>query len=299
MNHIIQQGLPTRLYCQAFEAFAKRTDQKDVAVEAIATRYPGFKSRGGGEPQRLRAGWALLDVGCGSGDITLSLLEILDHCAEGPLTVIFLDPSRPLLDVAREEAARRGLDERHNLFFVNDTAENFIEKPGVWAAHMFDLVLLSHSLYYLRGGLSLALQMRKRVRRGGKLLIIQYARESDSRRVREIYLEACRSLSALALSGEEVEVSLRQRGLGFVRDVVRSRVEFDFDEDMLKYGHRSVTSVGKKKTPAVLLTEFFVRQEWDKIPDIARQRIYNLYRTRKRKNRVALSLVDLFIWIDA
>jgi SAM-dependent methyltransferase len=74
----------------------------------------------------LRAGERVLDVGCGCGATTLALAE-----AVGPTgRVVAVDVSQPMLDRARERAARAGLGDR--IEFRLDDAQTAKLEPGAY-----------------------------------------------------------------------------------------------------------------------------------------------------------------------
>jgi ubiquinone/menaquinone biosynthesis C-methylase UbiE len=111
----------------------------------------------------LAPGMRLLDVGCGPGTITMDFVELLGE--DGHVTA--LEVTDDALDLARQEAARRGLDRVH--FVTGD-----VEALDL-ADDSFDVVHAHQVLQHLADPVAALGEMRRVCRPGGLVA----ARESD------------------------------------------------------------------------------------------------------------------------
>lgn len=102
----------------------------------------------------------ILDAGCGTGLLTLSLLRVLER----PARITALDLSASSLTAARRGRREIVADERHQVGF---TQGNVLQLP--FADHSFDLVVTSGALEYvpLEAGMQ---ELARVVRPGGYLI---------------------------------------------------------------------------------------------------------------------------------
>lgn len=123
----------------------------------------------------VQEGWNVLDVGAGTGYLSLTLAEAVG--ASG--SVYCLDRSSQLLELIQQKAKKRGLK---NIQLFNGNADR-LDFPD----HHFDAVLSSYLLHELA---SLASQMIKECYRVlkplHKLVIADFRRIEDAERLQEI-----------------------------------------------------------------------------------------------------------------
>lgn len=150
-----------RLVSRQFDPIARTYDLADAVLSA------GLDSRWRRRAIRLlelRPGDRVLDVCGGTGD--LAFLALRDTRPDG-LTVVY-DFNRPMMDVGRERAARRGSDGRSR--FVQGDAEALSFPAG-----SFDAVTIGFGLRNLvRPEAGLA-EMRRVLRPGGRLMILEFS----------------------------------------------------------------------------------------------------------------------------
>lgn len=106
----------------------------------------------------VRSGWRCLDVGCGSGDVTLEIARMLGE--RGSVVGIDIDTTK--LELARKEAAESGLQ---NVEFRVVDVNDWSEPLG------YDLVFSRFLLQHLSQPLDLIRRMWAAVRSGGALVV--------------------------------------------------------------------------------------------------------------------------------
>ncbi|OGL94643.1 hypothetical protein A2348_03400 [Candidatus Uhrbacteria bacterium RIFOXYB12_FULL_58_10] len=116
-----------------YDAWLRLSNEKDLLLE----RLPAIlrPTRFGSAPGRKR----VLDVGCGTGHASLRVLSLFDSLGI-PVMYVAADPYQEQLDRFRDAAAHRS-----DVTFLRARLED-IPRPPI----PFDLVIASHSLYYLR-----------------------------------------------------------------------------------------------------------------------------------------------------
>lgn len=118
----------------------------------------------------LRLGEHVLDVGCGTGTLTILAKE-----AVGPSGIVCgIDASREMIARARAKAARAGIEIR----FENAAAQ-VLSFPD----SSFDLVLSTMMLHHLGRGArrELAAELRRVLKPGGRTLLVDFARPAMRR----------------------------------------------------------------------------------------------------------------------
>ncbi|MEJ7585415.1 MAG: class I SAM-dependent methyltransferase [Acidimicrobiales bacterium] len=103
------------------------------------------------------SGAKILDVGCGCGTTTLALAERVGPSGE----VVGIDPSAPMLEVAREAAAARGTGA---VSFVEGDAGTHPFEP-----HAFDVIFSRLGIMFFDEPDAAFANLRRALRRGGRL----------------------------------------------------------------------------------------------------------------------------------
>lgn len=106
----------------------------------------------------VRPGWRCLDVGCGSGDVTLEIARMVGE--NGSVVGIDIDPVK--LDLARNEALKSG---PRNIEFRVVDVNKWSEPPS------YDLVYCRFLLQHLSQPLDLIRRMWTAVKSGGALAV--------------------------------------------------------------------------------------------------------------------------------
>ena len=115
-------------------------------------------------PALLRAGEAVLDVGCGTGTLALAAKR-----AVGPAGAVHgIDPSAEMIARARAKAAKAGA----GITFETGVAESLPFEEG-----RFDVVTSTVMLHHLRRATREAAvaEMRRVLKPGGRLLVVDFA----------------------------------------------------------------------------------------------------------------------------
>lgn len=127
-----------------------------VAAQApLDTMFQPFEQRLVAAARAASAS-AVLDVGCGSGATTLALAKALGDDGK----CLGIDVSAPLLELARERAARSGSTAR----FVCADAQRFAFEPAT-----FDLVVSRFGVMFFDDSVAAFVNLRGAVRAGGQL----------------------------------------------------------------------------------------------------------------------------------
>lgn len=106
----------------------------------------------------VRPGWRCLDIGCGSGDVTLEVARMVGENG----SVVGIDMDAMKLDLARTEAVERGLQ----------TIEFRVVDVNDWSEPLgYDLVYCRFLLQHLSQPLDLIRRMWAAVKSGGALVV--------------------------------------------------------------------------------------------------------------------------------
>jgi len=265
-------------YC----AFVDFTRQKELAAGAIYRKAVSHRARG-------RELFRICDIGCGSGDIIISLLRRIraQSCLEAQ--VVLVDPSARMLDIAGNRVTRTLACD---LECIQSTAEQAVQSIGDRAK--YDLVLCVHALYYIKNPKAVIQGMLDAVAPGGWLGIVVNSADSDIKRVRRAYYgESGRDDFAIA----ELEVLEMAAEVGVQADVeyLASRLAFPVDE--LEGLTLSAIDERRPQALSLRLTRFFVaHSQWPGPSLEALERVKEFYLSRRRGDRIVLDLREACLW---
>jgi ubiquinone/menaquinone biosynthesis C-methylase UbiE len=161
----------------------------------------------------LRAGMSCLDVGCGSGDVTLKMAALVE--AEG--NVVGVDRDQAILRLAGQEAERQGL----SVAFHRLDAEELTEESS------YDLVFARYLLSHLPRPERVVEVMVRALRPGGRLVLedvffpghVCYPANAAFDRYLELYQAATRTNE-----GGDAAIGPRLLGLALEAGLVEVRV---------------------------------------------------------------------------
>ncbi len=208
---------------------AHDAEYDDQSISFLETLWgEGYLSPGG--PEEIRAvlhgtdlrGLKVLDIGCGSGGITLSLAE--DY---GAARVTGIDVEAPVLARARRRAGERGLDDRVDFIQVEPG-------PFPFPADSFDVVFSKDSIIHIPDKEALFADVMRILAPGGRLLASDWMIAHDDEPSPEMkrYIEQ-EGLSFAMASPERyrraleaagfIDVELRNRNPWYV-DVARGEL---------------------------------------------------------------------------
>ena len=108
------------------------------------------------ERSHVGAGERVVDVGCGCGQTSLQLAELVG----GEGSVLGIDVSTPMLERARSRAARQGL---HQVRFENADAQTFAFEP-----ESVDVVYSRFGIMFFADPVAAFANLRRALRRGGR-----------------------------------------------------------------------------------------------------------------------------------
>ena len=161
----------------------------------------------------LRAGMSCLDVGCGSGDVTLKMAALVE--AEG--NVVGVDRDQAILRLAGQEAERQGL----SVAFYRLDAEELTEESS------YDLVFARYLLSHLPRPERVVEVMVRALRPGGRLVLedvffpghVCYPANAAFDRYLELYQAAARTNE-----GGDAAIGPRLLGVALEAGLVEVRV---------------------------------------------------------------------------
>jgi SAM-dependent methyltransferase len=161
----------------------------------------------------LRAGMSCLDVGCGSGDVTLKMVGLVG--AEG--NVVGVDRDQTILRLARQEAERQGLPVTFRRLDIEELAEESV----------YDLVFARYLLSHLPRPQRAVEIMVRAVRPGGRLVIEDVFFPGHvcypSNAAFDHYLELYQAVAS-AKEGGDAAIGVRLLGMALEAGLVEVRV---------------------------------------------------------------------------
>lgn len=141
----------------------------DTVVKVMSFGQDRSLRRATVEMAGVKPGDKVLDVGCGTGDLTLAAKQAAG--AAGQVTGI--DAAREMIEAAQRKAARAGAEVRFR-------AELIEHLP--FPDNEFDVVLSSIMMHHLPGDLKRRglIEVRRVLRPAGRLFIVDFKRPSDA-----------------------------------------------------------------------------------------------------------------------
>jgi len=128
------------------------------------------------ELANIRPGERVLDIGCGTGDLTLAAAR-----RTGPTGSVWgIDASLQMIEVATRKAHRAG-HSAHNVRFEVEAVEALSFQDG-----SFDVVMSSLMMHHLPGDLKshALVEIRRVLRPGGRLLVVDFQQADSAHRSR-------------------------------------------------------------------------------------------------------------------
>ncbi|MBV6648895.1 MAG: methyltransferase domain-containing protein [Hoeflea sp.] len=190
----------------------------DTAIRFLEALWgEGFLSPGG--PDEVRrvvadldfSGKRVLDLGCGSGGITLFLAREYE-----PAEIVGFDVEQPVVDLATERAAQQGLADRAR--FVRGAPG-----PLPFPAESFDIVFSKDALVHVADKEALFADIHRVLRPAGLFAASDWLTSHDGEpsEAMRVYLEA-EGLSFGMASASRYEGAMKQAGFVNVRTVNRN-----------------------------------------------------------------------------
>lgn len=190
-------------YTASHAAFRARSDQQERMLEQLMGQF----SRPISPPR------SVLSVGCGAGLFDLALAQRLRALGGQPLTV-GLDPNPAQIAAFRERFAEAGLPCR--------TVEEPFEKAKI--TERFELVLFSHSLYYLSDPLEALRRGRQLLAPGGRVVVFHGTRRG-LKQVRGALLSALGVPERAFFGADALAEALTQARIPFTHETLQSVVD--------------------------------------------------------------------------
>lgn len=189
----------------------------DDSISFLETLWgEGYLSPGG--PEEIRAvldgfdlrGLTVLDIGCGSGGITLSLAS--DY---GAARVVGIDVEQPVIDKAKRRAEARGLDDRVEFIRIDPGPYPFPDES-------FDIVFSKDAMIHIPDKEALFNDILRLLRPGGRVLAGDWMISHDDEPSREMkqYIEQ-EGLSFNMASPERYRRAME--AAGFIDVALRNR----------------------------------------------------------------------------
>ena len=197
---------------------AAAPEYDDTAIRFLEALWgEGFLSPGG--PDEVRrvvqdldfSGKRVLDIGCGSGGITLFLAR-----EYRPASIVGFDVEQPVVDLATKRAAEQGLD---------DIASFVRGAPGPlpFAAQSFDIVFSKDALIHVADKEALFADIFRVLKPGGRFAASDWltSHDGDPSAAMRTYL-AAEGLSFGMASAARYEAAMAQAGFTGIRTVNRN-----------------------------------------------------------------------------
>jgi demethylmenaquinone methyltransferase / 2-methoxy-6-polyprenyl-1,4-benzoquinol methylase len=157
---------------------AEKQDRVDAVFSGVARRYDLMNDLMSGGlhrlwkdalvnwlmPPRTGAGWSVLDVAGGTGDIAF---RIADATPAAEITVLDINPK--MLDVGRERARRRGLGDR--VTFIEGNAQTLEGLPD----RSFDAYTIAFGIRNVTNIESALAESYRVLRPGGRFLCLEFS----------------------------------------------------------------------------------------------------------------------------
>jgi demethylmenaquinone methyltransferase/2-methoxy-6-polyprenyl-1,4-benzoquinol methylase len=142
---------------------------------------------------RVQPGDDVLDVACGTGDLT----ELF--CTARPRSVVGLDFTSAMLDVARDKSRRRMRVRTPSPTYVQGDAMNL-----PFADRSFDIVSIAFGIRNVADPRKALAEFRRVLRPGGRLLILEFShpRNRVLRAVNNLYTRRIMPLTATLIAGD-------------------------------------------------------------------------------------------------
>lgn len=179
-----QYDIWARVYDVVWRGYAERT------LDALLDRVD------------LDAGERILDVGCGTGILEEKLLQDVPQRA-----ITGVDASSNMLARARHKLGRVP-----NVSFVRADAR---ELPFPDAS--FDVILTSSTLHYIEQPVAALREMRRVLRRSGRLFALDWSRDFPIMRLRDVVLQAVDPAHVRMYTSDELRRLFRDAELDILR----------------------------------------------------------------------------------
>ncbi len=257
----------------AFAAYLRHTDEKHVAVSAIARRLHAERPELAVRLADPADDVSILFVGAGRGDLEIPLIRSIVEARGGDgrlLRVHCADADPAMRDAFMAAAAAAG--------------------AAPPSGGDFDLAISAHLLHYVDDWDAAVTALRSAVRaRDGAALVVLLSRDSDDVRLRSALMES-RGGFAIRGAGEEVDAWLEAQGIGHFAETVAATVDA---RPFFREARFAPSEAGRQ-----MLT-FILRAAWDDIPAAERTAIGGLTARLAVANGAAvLRARSVHLWID-
>lgn len=274
-----------------FRAFLSHTDQKKKAVRTILSHLPKHAVKCYNRLLNGKLAWNFLDVGSGSGELTVPLIKVFQKKSMSSLRTYVLDPSMEELKTLNEKLGSEGLKNAKNSY-IHSRWEDF--KPMI----EFDFILASHTFYYLSKWQRSLQKMYNCLRKGGCICIILQSKSSDLYDFRSKFMAPARGKQYFKIgSSEEICKILDSLNIEYKQQMVKSYVTFKDCVKGLPASNLPKSRITYIHQETILLIEFFLRLPWIVIPSNIKKEIKDYLIKKKVRNKIVLTLIDGFIWI--
>lgn len=255
------------------------SDSKQRIGTAIIQQLSGLAAL----PRRV------LDVGCGDGTLLFLVLSKLERPDIFEVTLIDQDES--LLNKAYEKLFQSGT---HQVNIITSRVEDVNE--SFWWSRQFELVIVSHVLYYVNELELLLKKLYQVTSRDGALCLVVRTRLSDGTRIRQLFREYEKQNSPTRmLCAENVHATLRDFGWYYSTEDIKSEIRMPASETEVFLSVAGTQTLVDNVPDRVTRLMGHVKSEL--IPSSILLRLEALYRERTRGGEVCLSLQDELFWI--
>ena len=193
---------------KAFNSYLKNSNEKQILVDWD-------------EISNLVSIKSVLDIGCHDGTLSLKLLDRISS-NNTSIKMTCVDPSLEAIQVFKNK-----VKERDNFEFYNETVEQFISKID---NKKFDLVILSHSLYW-SSDIQKVLQTLTKI---SKYIVIVLRGKKGIYQIQKEFKHLIGNPNEQLYTSDNIETALLNLKATFIKKDINSQITISYeDEDSL------------------------------------------------------------------
>lgn len=249
---------------QLFLNFISHTEQAQNAIQYIETIIPNIIAHKTLKESSIK----YLDIGCGYGDKTLSIINLIKKYHSISTTAI--DPSPELLSIFKNQFANKDINLQCSPWESYQLIENF------------DLITSIHTFYYIDDWEAAINKMLTHLNKSGTILIVIRS-DDEVCKFKDYFFQKINSPVKKERNFSELCTAIKQMKLKHTAHIVESKLNI---ENCLLENEK-----GKQ------LIEFLLRTSYSDLADNIKDEIKEYLKNNQRNG--CLTHQDGFIWVSA